>query len=82
MLAMEYHQSGSIQGDLELAEVELKKLMEGSDPSCSDPAKSKPTNREHYDNKIGARTGSLSPSWHFGIRPKRQFRGDTPHHGH
>jgi hypothetical protein len=30
----------------------------------------------------GATTGSLSPpSWHFGIRPKRQSRRDT-HHGH
>ena len=29
--------------------MDLKKLMEGSDPSCSNPAKSKTTNREHYD---------------------------------
>jgi ATP-dependent RNA/DNA helicase IGHMBP2 len=55
--AMEYNQS-DVQGDLELAEVELKKLMMESRPR-SDPTISKPTNQEHFANKEKERLTSL-----------------------
>ena len=43
--------------------MDLKKLMEGSDPSCSNPAKSKTTNREHYDKIRRSSPGQGHALW-------------------
>jgi ATP-dependent RNA/DNA helicase IGHMBP2 len=56
--AAEFHQS-DMQGDLELAELELGKLIGDSNPERDPTTGKKPTNREHFAKKEQERLTSL-----------------------